>query len=183
MKNRYTNLTITAVAVAALGLPAAASPRQEPPTNDPFYRKPKPVKVAEDKDSNKPVAVPFPPLEQRQQDFLRSKQEARSRGLPEPDPIGQYLVSELNVTGVFETENGVGAFVQAIPTNTTFFVAAGTRVYNGQIVTINTGANFDLGQVVFRELTKYRVKKKEQDVVNTVTKSVTAPVAGSGKKP
>jgi hypothetical protein len=175
MKNHITKITLAAAAVACLGLPAVARQSQDQPSNDPFYRKPKPVVVPENKDANKPVPVPFPPLEQRQQDYLRAKQDARLRGAPEPDPIGQYLVSELTVTGVFQTDTGVGAFVQAIPSNTTFFVAAGTRVFNGEIVKIDTGANFDVGQVVFRELTKYRVKKKEQDVVNTITKSVTGP--------
>src|SRR5215207_6485354 len=115
MKNHITKITLAAAAVAVLGLPAAARPPQDPASNDPFYRKPKPVVVPENKDANKPVPVPFPPLEQRQQDYLRAKQEARQRGGAEPDPIVQYLVSELVVTGVFETDNGVGAFVQAIP--------------------------------------------------------------------
>ncbi len=177
MKRHITKITLAAVAIVGLGLPVAA--RQDP--NDPFKRVPKkPPVVPEEKDANKPVPIPFPPLEQRQQDYLQAKQRARAQGLPEPDAIGQYLVNELNVTGVFETDTGVGAFVQAVPTNTTFFVTAGTRVFNGEIVRINTGANFDLGQVEFREMTKYRVKKKEQSVVNTVTKAVTAPVAGSG---
>ena len=112
---------------------------------------------------------------------MQERNKARARGLPDPDPIGQYLVSELNVTGVFETETGPGAFVQAIPTNTTFFVGAGTKVYNGEILSITGGSNFDLGQVMFRELTKYRVKKKEQDVVTTVTKTVSPPAKPGGK--
>lgn len=181
MKRHITKITLAAVAIVCVGLPVAArQDTQQAPNNDPFFRKTKPVRVPEEKDANKPVAIPFPPLEQRQQDYLQAKQRARAQGLPEPDAIGQYLVTELNVTGVFETDTGVGAFVQAIPTNTTFFVTAGTRVFNGEIVRINTGSNFDLGQVEFREMTKYRVKKKEQSVVNTVTKAVTAPVAGSG---
>jgi hypothetical protein len=183
MKRHLTKIALAAAVTACLGLPSAAQENQtqSPPPNDPFYRKPKPVKVPESKDSNKPVQIPFPTLAQRQQDYLQAKQAARARNLPEPDPIGQYLVSELNVTGVFQTDQGVGAFVQAIPTNTTFFVSPGTKVYNGEIVTINTGSNFDLGQVVFREMTKYRVKKKEQNVINTVTKPVTGP-AGSKKR-
>jgi hypothetical protein len=187
MKKYITTTLLGALAVACFGLPAVAQPQQQqsqqpPPAdpNDPFYRKPKPVPVPVEKDANKPVPIPFPPLEQRQQDYLRAKNDARARGLPDPDPIGQYLVSELAVTGVFQTDSGIGAFVQAIPTNTTFFVGPGTRVYNGEIVSINTGQNFDLGQVVFKELTKYRVKTKEQDVVNTVTKNIAESTA---KKP
>ena len=178
MKHRLVCIALAGALTAGLVLPAtaqeAAPPAQAPP-NDPFYRKPKPVKVPEAKEANKPVLVPFPPLAQRQADFQRSRQDARAKGLPEPDPIGQYLVDELVVTGVFETDTGVGAFVLAKPTNTTFFVGPGTRVYNGEITGINTGQNFDLGQVVFREMTRYRLRKKEQNVVNTVTKGVESP--------
>ena len=179
MKHRFAHIAIGTAAAIGLALPATAQEPQPPPAaapaNDPFYRKPKPVAVAQPKDANKPVLVPFPPIEQRQADFQRSRQDARSKGLPEPDPIGQYLVDELVVTGVFETDTGTGAFILAKPTNTTFFVGAGTRVYNGEIMAINTGANFDLGQVVFRKMTRYRLKKQEQNVVDTVTKSVESP--------
>lgn len=173
MKQRFAKVSIAAATLAWLVLPVGA--QNSTPSSDPFYRKPKPVKVPEDKDANKPVLIPFPTFEQRSQEYLQSRQSARSMGRAEPDPIGQYLVSELNVTGVFETDRGPGAFVQAIPTNTTFFVYNGTRVYNGEIVTINTGTDFNLGQVVFRELTRYRVKKKEIEQVNTVTKAVGSP--------
>jgi len=194
MTRKLTKITLAVAAIASLGLSAAARPQDKPETekqdkaaapgqNDPFFRKPKPVKVPESKDSNKPVLVPFPPLAQRQQDYVQARQAARAKGLPDPDPIGQYLVSELNVTGVFETDTGAGAFVQAVPTNTTFFVGPGTKVYNGEILSISGGANFDLGQVVFNELTKYRVKKKEQDVVKPVTKVVSPPTGSGGKRP
>lgn len=169
------------VVLLGVGLPAVAQEqepaKQEPPKtaeppNDPFYRKPKPTVAPRDQDANKPVRVPFKPFAQRQEEYQRARQEARAKGLPDPNPIGQYLVSELTVTGVFQTESGVGAFIQAEPTKTTFFVTSGTRVYNGEIVSINTGSNFDQGLVTFRELTVYRIKKKEQNVVNTVTKAV-----------
>lgn len=182
MKHRLGYIALGTAAVFCLAMPATAQEQQPPPStpvaNDPFYRKPKPVVVAQPKDANTPVLIPFPALEQRQADFQRSRQEARAKGLPEPDPIGQYLVNELVVTGVFETDTGSGAFILAKPTNTTFFVGAGTRVYNGEIQAINTGANFDLGQVVFREMTRYRLKKQEQNVVNTVTKPVESPTGG-----
>jgi hypothetical protein len=181
MKHRLTHIALATAAAFCLALPAVAQEKPAPPAptgpaaSDPFYRKPKPVKVAEPKDANKPVLVPFPPLQQRQQDFQRSRQAARAKGQPEPDPIGQYLVDELIVTGVFETDTGTGAFILARPTNTTFFVGAGTRVYNGEIVSVNTGTNFDLGQVVFRKMTRYRLRKQEQNVIDTVTKPVEAP--------
>lgn len=184
MKTSAKKLTLGAMTIGVLGIsaaagqtPAPAPQQQQQPdsSSDPFYRKPKPVPVPVDKDANKPVPVPFPPIEQRRQDFLRAREDAKARGLPEPNPIGMYLVSELNVLGVYETDTGLGAFIQAVPTNTTFFVSPGTRVYNGEITRINTGQNFDLGQVEFKQLTKYRIKKKEQDVVDVVTKSIASP--------
>lgn len=176
---------IGAVALACVGLPIAsgqekpapAPAAQAPPSNDPFFRvPPKKTKAPEQKDADKPVLIPFPTLDQRQAEFQRIRQETLARRLPEPDAIQQYLVSELQVTGVFETDEGVGAFILAGPTNTTFFAKAGTRVYNGEIVSINTGTDFTIGQVVFRELTKYRIRKKEENRVNMITKAVTAPV-------
>lgn len=166
--------SIAAVALACLAVPAGA--QDAAPPNDPFFRKPPPkTRVAEERDTNKPVLIPFPSFEQRNQEFLQAKQRARAQGMAEPDPLGQYLVSEVSVVGVFQSERGPGAFVQAGPTGTTFFVYGGTRLYNGEIVSINSGTDFNLGQVVFREMTKYRVKKKETEQVNTVTKSVGAP--------
>ena len=180
MRETITRIALVAAMTIAAVAPVAALPGQE--TNDPFTRVPKKVTKppAEEKDASKPVLVPFPPLEQRQQDYLREKQLARSQRRPEPDAIGQYLVSELAVTGVFQTDRGVGAFIQAIPTKTTFFVTPGTRVFNGKIETIVTGSNFDLGQVVFTEMTVYEEKKKKKEVYNTVTKTIAAP-AGKGR--
>lgn len=180
MKQQLINTGILVAVAACLALPAGAQQQQPEPANqnDPFYTKPPKVKVPEDQNSKQPVLIPFPSFEQRNQEYMQARQLARSQGRPEPDPIGQYLVSELTVTGVFETDRGPGAFIQAAPTNSTFFVYNGTRVYNGEIVGINTGSDFNLGQVMFRELTKYRVKKKEIEQVNTVTKSVGA---GAGR--
>jgi hypothetical protein len=199
MTGKLTKTILAVAAIACLGLASSAHTQEKPDKadkqekpdkadkqdknagpgqDDPFYQKPKPQPVPEDRDANKPIQVPFPTLAERQQDYLNERSKARAKGLPDPDPIGQYLVNELNVTGVFETDTGVGAFVQAIPTNTTFFVGPGTKVYNGEILSITGGSNFDLGQVMFRELTKYRVKKKEQDVITTVTKTVSPPAGG-----
>lgn len=187
MTKRIFELTLaSAVAIAFLGLSVSAqdpapAPAQTPPSSggyqDPFSRPPpKTVKVPEQKDSDKPVLIPFPTLDQRQAEYQQSRAMASRAGQPEPDAIGQYLVSELVVTGMFQTDEGVGAFVLATPTNNTFFAKAGTRVYNGEIVTINSGSDFGVGQVVFRELTKYRIRKKEENRVNMITKAVASPV-------
>ena len=181
----FSKALVGAILVASLFVPVAVSaqdpappPAQTPPSNDgdPFRRVvPKATKVPEQKDADKPVLIPFPTLDQRRAEFQQSRQRAAGSGQIEPDPIGQYLVSELSVTGMFQTDEGIGAFILAIPTNTTFFVRSGTRVYNGEIVSINSGTDFGVGQVVFRELTKYRIRKKEENRVNMITKAVTSP--------
>lgn len=167
-------------AQAPAAAPQATPPAQAGPSDDPFRRSvPVKTKVPEQKDADKPVLIPFPTLEQRRAEFQASRQAAARNGQEEPNGIGQYLVEELAVIGMFHTDEGDGAFVQAVPTNTTFFVTSGTRVYNGEIVSINTGTDFGVGQVVFRELKKYRIRKKENNQVNMVTKAVTSPPAKS----
>lgn len=177
---------LSAALVACLAAPVVAQDPAPPPATppaqggggyvDPFGRPvPKTVKVPEQKDADKPVLVPFPALDQRRAEFQASRQSAVRAGRDEPEAIWQYLVSELTVTGIFETDDGLGAFILAAPTQTTFFVKAGTRVYNGEIVSISPGTDFGVGQVVFRELTKYRIRKKEENRVNMVTRAVTSP--------
>lgn len=192
MTYQVVRMALVCVVFAALAFPVGAMHAQDqqappaaqvPPANehDPFFRKPKPQtqapKVAK---ANEPVLVPPPTLAERQADFQKNKDLARQRGLPDPDPIGTYLVSELVVTGVFETDSGIGAFVQAIPTKTTFFVGKGTRVYNGDVKAINTGQNFDLGAVVFHQTDKYKIKNKIDTKTIEVVKPVTGP-AGAKK--
>jgi hypothetical protein len=144
--------------------------KQPPPAqNDPFFRytPPKPKKVLE---PEKPVPIPFPTLEQRQQDFKQEKVKARNNRMPDPNPVGQFLVSELTVTGVFETDTGLGAFVQA-PDKTMYFINAGTKVFNGELVEIK--AADDPPRVVFRERVDYSYKKQVKTEIRPVEKQVT----------
>lgn len=186
MKQNLVSIFLTAAFVVTAGSVWGGQAPQDP--TDPFGQPPKKTvkPAAEAADANKPVLKPYPPLEQRQAEYLHEKQQARAKGLPEPNPIGQYLVKELRITGVFETENGIGAFVEATPTQTTFFVGPRTRVYNGEIVSINTGTDFNIGQVLFNERTVYVVgkgkKQKEQVQVTPVTMAVGAGASGGKKK-
>ena len=186
MKAKVLRVALVCGLLAGLAVPAGATrpqDQQAPPApppgseHDPFYKKPKPQTTAPKvQKANEPVPVPPPTLAERQADFQKNKDLARQRGMPDPDPIGTYLVSELVVTGVFETDQGVGAFVMATPTRTTFFVGKGTRVYNGDIKAINTGQNFDLGAVVFMETSKFKIKNKVESKTVEVVKPVTGPV-------
>ena len=85
-------------------------------------------------------------------------------------------MSELSVTGIFETDQGLGAFVEVNATKQTFFVPVGTRVYNGELIEIKTKTNPP--QVVFREQIDYIVKKVKTPDVHTVVKPVQPSGAG-----
>ena len=81
----------------------------------------------------------WPSFDDRHGDFLRRLGDANANGYQAPDPLSQYLVDELVVTGLFETENGFGAFFLATPSGNTFFAAPGAPVYNGQFREVRIG--------------------------------------------
>jgi hypothetical protein len=169
-------LTVPAWAQSETQEPAPA-----PPSSDPFFRPPKvTAKAPVDADSNKPKPILFPPLEQRRQEY---QGEPKMKGL---NPIWQFLVSELVVTGVYETDKGLGAFVLATPTGVTYYVQARTKVYNGEIKAINMPSGRDATpNVVFEETLKFELKKKIITQTNTLSKNIQAPpksVAGKKKK-
>lgn len=95
----------------------------------------------------------WPPFATRREDWLRRKQSAASAGDAGPEPLAQYLVDEVIVTGVFEAEHGPGVFLLAKPTGTTFFVEAGATLFNGRLVEITLGESgfVEDTEVVFAE--------------------------------
>jgi len=114
----------------------------------------------------------FPTLDMRRAEFRQKVEQARARDAAEPDPVSQYLVSELDVTGVFRDDRGFGAFVRAQPTGTMFFVRSGTRCYNGEVTRIGGDAS-DPGsaKVMFREISYMEVNGKQSPQERVVTKS------------
>lgn len=114
----------------------------------------------------------FPTLDVRRAEFRQKVEQARARDGAEPDPVMQYLVSELEITGVFQDERGFGAFVRAQPSGTMFFVRKGARCYNGEVVRIGGDAS-DPGsaRVVFREVSYTEVNGKQSPQEQMVTKS------------
>src|SRR5215212_10915063 len=86
--------------------PTADSIRPYRPYNrDPFKKnlKPKTVKARE---AQMARLLGFPAIDARRAEFRQKVDQARMRDLAEPDPITQYLVNELDVTGVFRDERG-----------------------------------------------------------------------------
>jgi len=155
--------------------PTADSIRPYRPSNrDPFKKavKPKAAKSA------KAMArlQGFPALEVRRAEFKQKVEQARSRDLAEPDAISQYLVTELELTGVFRDDRGYGAFVRAAPTGSMFFIRTGTRVYNGEVTRIEgDGAETGGARAVFREVSYVEANGKQSPQERMVVKT---PVAG-----
>lgn len=142
-----------------------------PAGRDPFKKvvKPKPRPGGGTAKAPKPLG--FPSLEERRAKFRQLADDSGARGLPEPSPVMQYLVSELEVTGIFRDGNGYGAFIRATPTGTTFFVRRGARCYNGEVLRIES-ATFGTGsRVTFRQEAFVDVNGKQVRQENTVTKS------------
>ncbi|HLG14166.1 MAG TPA: hypothetical protein VJH03_06480 [Blastocatellia bacterium] len=139
-----------------------------PVGRDPFKRDVKPK--LKDK-RGVPRVFGFPPLEARRMEYRQKLDQARARDLPDPDPVSQYLVSELDITGVFRDERGWGAFVKALPTGTMFFVRGGAVCYNGQVLRIEGDESESGGaKVLFREVSVVEVNGKESRQERVVAK-------------
>lgn len=106
-------------------------------------------------------------FETRRADWIRRKEAANASGAAGPDPLEQYLVSEVIVTGLFETDSGFGVFLHATPTGNTFFATNGAKLFNGRLVSIEkrTGGFADDAQIVFEEL---GTKRGAQRIVKRV---------------
>ena len=137
---------------------------------DPFKKTVKP-KTARGKQAQSRV-LGYPTLDVRRAEFRQKVDQARARDGAEPDPVSQYLVSELDITGVFRDDRGFGAFVRAQPTGTMFFVRNGARCYNGEVLRIG-GDPSDPGaaKVMFREVSYQEVNGKQSQLERMVTKT------------
>jgi len=119
-----------------------------------------------------PKQVGFPSLEARRALFQQKVADTRRRDEPEPSPVTQYLVAELDVIGIFKDDRGAGAFVRARPTGTTFFLRRGSKCFNGEVLRIE-GESVDLtgSRVVFREEVHMDVNGKTTTEDHVVAKS------------
>jgi hypothetical protein len=137
---------------------------------DPFKKMVK-AKTARGK-SQQTRVLGYPTLDVRRSEFKQKVDQARARDGSEPDPVSQYLVAELDITGVFRDDRGFGAFVRAQPTGTMFFVRNGAKCYNGEVLRIGADAS-DPGpaKVMFREVSYQEVNGKQTPLERTVTKT------------
>ena len=154
--------------------PTADSIRPYRPSNrDPFRKMVKPKQAKGGKALTRMLG--FPGLEVRRAEFKQKVDQARSRDLSEPDPVSQYLVTELDVTGVFRDDRGFGAFVRAQPTGSMFFVRNGARAYNGEVVRIEgDGVETGGARVMFREVSYVEVNGKQSPQERMVAKTPSA---------
>src|ERR1041384_2174908 len=157
--------------------PTADSIRPYRPYNRDPFKKPIKPKTPKDKAKQMALQLGYPVIETRRTEFRQKVSEARDRGLSEPEPVMQYLVSELDVTGVFRDERGYGAFVKAQPTGTMLFLRTGTRCYNGEVVRIE-GDEAGASRVMFREFFKIEQNGKAVTQERMVTKT---PSVGAAK--
>ena len=137
---------------------------------DPFKRTVKPKTPAGKLQQTRMLG--YPTLDERRAEFRQKVEQARARDGAEPDPVSQYLVAELDVTGVFRDDRGFGAFMRAGPTGTMFFVRNGAKVYNGEVMRIGgDGADSGGAKVMFREVSYKEVNGKQSPQERMVTKA------------
>jgi len=153
--------------------PTADSIRPYRPYNrDPFKKAIKP-KTPKDKAKQIALQLGYPMIEERRAQYRQLVAKAHETGATEPEPVTQYLVTELDVTGVFRDDRGYGAFVKAQPTGTMLFVRNGTRCFNGEVVRIE-GDDAGVSRVTFREFYKVEQNGKALTQERMITKSPSA---------
>jgi hypothetical protein len=130
--------------------------------------KPKPAGTMGTPAAPKPLG--FPSLEERRAKFRTMAEDYSDRGLAEPNPVMQYLVSELEITGVFRDDGGFGAFVRAAPTGTTFFIRRGARCFNGEVLRIESDTSDSGAKVTFRQESFVDINGKQVKQENIVSK-------------
>ncbi len=115
---------------------------------------PKPIPPAPQPLPTEPVAVRFSSYK----DLVRGSMSGRN---PEPSKLTPYLTEELTVSGIFKTDEGLGAFITETATDKqqTFFARVGWTTHDGIIEDITPNG------VKFKKTVKYNngtVKQTEE---------------------
>ena len=159
-----------------LGPTADSIKPYRPYNRDPFKKPLKTPKSVKAKQAQQAMLLGFPTLDMRRAEYRQMVDQARMRDLADPEPVTQYLVSELDVMGVFRDERGYGAFVRAQPTGTTLFVRNGARCYNGEVTRIE-GDSAETGgaKVMFKEISFMELNGKRTQQERMVVKAPAVP--------
>lgn len=102
---------------------------------------PKPVPLP----NPEPKPLPAPSIDDRMSDHKKLLRDYYAGRNSEPGKLAPYLIDELAVTGIFQNEDGYGAFVVESITQKqqTFFARTGWKTYDGYIKEIlPTGVKF-----------------------------------------
>lgn len=121
-------------------------------SRDPFvpYKPPKP----------KPRVTQLQPpsIAARIEHYKSLRQAAMAAQQPAPKPTTAFLLSELQVVGLFRTPRGYAAMVEASPIKLSYVVYPGEKFYDGQLVAIEEN------RLVFRRHILWSDGRKEMVV-------------------
>jgi hypothetical protein len=149
---------------AAAGASASTSYRGAP--RDPFAKYKPPVRRKAEVKKLAPVAPP--PVEARVENYKAQKLAAMNLNQAAPKPTIAFLLSELQVTGIFRTPRGYAAMVEATPIKMSYVVYPGEPFYDGMLVAIEES------RLVFRRQTRWTDGRLE---VAVETKPLRQPTA------
>ncbi len=171
----YTKIIRSAVAGAALcvALLASASIGVNAQERDPFQKPLAPTKPKYSKSN--PVPITPPTIQERVNRYKALKVAAMNSQRSAPKPTTAFLLSEMQVTGIFRTPRGYAAMVEATPIKLSYVIYPGESFYDGQLVAIEEN------RLVFRRETRWSdgrretaVETKPLRIANAVTDSMTA---------
>lgn len=160
MKNDLLVSALLAICLAG-GFVAQAAAQQassvyRSTSRDPFARyKPRTV---ERLTKRAPVVVEPPALQKRIEDYKARKLAAINAQQPAPKPTTAFLLSELQVVGIFRTPRGYAAMVEATPIKLAYVVYPGELFFDGQLVAVEEN------RLVFRREKRWSDGRREMVV-------------------
>lgn len=140
---------------------------------DPFRKPLPPSKPRYSKST--PVPITPPTIQERVDRYKAQKMAAMNSQRAAPKPTMAFLLSEMQVTGIFRTPRGYAAMVEATPIKLSYVIYPGEQFYDGQLVAIEEN------RLVFRRETRWSdgrrdlaVETKPLRQPNAVVDSMTA---------
>ncbi len=145
-------LSATAAAIVLATGSLSQINAQRDPFQKPGYMRPRPTVSAsapkKAKTPPKPANYAPPMIEARLDYFKRLRAEAAANGQPLPKVTGVLTLSEMAVTGIFKTQRGYAAVVEATPIKLSYIIYPGEKFFDGQLVAV------DENNLVFRKVSK-----------------------------
>jgi hypothetical protein len=169
------NIIRSAMACLALfsALLVGASLSVSAQERDPFRKPLPPSKPRYSKSS--PVPITPPTIQERVDRYKAQKMAAMNSQRSAPKPTTAFLLSEMQVTGIFRTPRGYAAMVEATPIKLSYVIYPGELFYDGQLVAIEEN------RLVFRRETRWSDGRRDMVVEtkplrqpNAVVDSMTA---------